>query len=227
MPPDLPPDHPEDELAERGRLLVAEAVAGTRAPQQLRVRLEAERGRRWLPAARWRRGRVLAPVLALAATVVVAVVLATGGSSPTVLGAAQLAVRGAALPAPAADARRPAALRAEVDGVAFPAWYDAFGWRASGAREDALEGRSTRTVFYAADGVEAAYTIVSGEALPIPEDSEVRRVGGTVLWVLGDEGRRVVVWERDGHTCVMSASHAVPEQRLLELAAWDGGGRES
>jgi hypothetical protein len=33
------------------------------------------------------------------------------------------------------------------------------------------------------------------------------------------------VWDRDGHTCVMSAPVSVPEDRLLALAAWDDGGK--
>jgi hypothetical protein len=33
-----------------------------------------------------------------------------------------------------------------------------------------------------------------------------------------------VTWERNGHTCVMTAPASVPTSRLLELAAWDGGG---
>jgi hypothetical protein len=32
------------------------------------------------------------------------------------------------------------------------------------------------------------------------------------------------MWDRSGHTCVMSAPLAVPEDRLIGLAAWDGGG---
>jgi hypothetical protein len=44
------------------------------------------------------------------------------------------------------------------------------------------------------------------------------------LYVVEDKGRRVVTWERNGHTCVLSAPLAVPEQKLLDLAAWQGGG---
>jgi hypothetical protein len=33
-----------------------------------------------------------------------------------------------------------------------------------------------------------------------------------------------VVWDRAGHTCVMSAPMSVTEERLLDLAAWDAGG---
>jgi hypothetical protein len=37
-------------------------------------------------------------------------------------------------------------------------------------------------------------------------------------------GQRIVVWNRAGHTCVMSAPEVVPEERLIDLAAWDAGG---
>jgi hypothetical protein len=45
------------------------------------------------------------------------------------------------------------------------------------------------------------------------------------FYVVEDKGRRVVTWERDGHTCVLSAPLAVPEQKLLDLAAWKGDGK--
>ena len=33
-----------------------------------------------------------------------------------------------------------------------------------------------------------------------------------------------MTWTRGGHTCVLSAPLAVPEQKLLELASWKGKG---
>jgi hypothetical protein len=218
--PDPPhvPSH-DDGLAERGRLLVADAVASTRAPQSLREGLEAQRARAAAP----RRRRLLLPAgaTAVVAAAIAAIVLAAGGpSAPSALGAAQLATRGPALPAPAQDVRAPQRLRAEVDGVVFPDWGQAFGWRASGARSDELGGRATRTVYYAAGGAQAAYTIVAGDALEAPQGAQAYEVGGARFWTLDRQGRRVVVWERDGHTCIVSAPRAVPERRLLELAAW-------
>lgn len=198
---------------------MADAVSATLAPSGLREHLEAERGRLAAATARRRRVRVLVPAAALVVAAVAAVVLAAGGgSSPSVLAAAQLAARGPTLPAP--EPGSPTVLRAEVDGVAFPAWDRAFGWKASGARADSIDGRATKTVFYSYDGVEAAYTIVAGAALEIPDRSRTHEVSGTRLWVLDQDGRRVVSWDRGGHTCVMSASRAVSERRLLELAAW-------
>ena len=72
-------DAPDAELAARGRMLVAAAVAETRAPMALRERIEADRARaaarprrrvRWLP---------LAGLAAAVAAVLVALVVAGGG----------------------------------------------------------------------------------------------------------------------------------------------------
>jgi len=49
-------------------------------------------------------------------------------------------------------------------------------------------------------------------------------VRGQTYYVTNLDGNRVVVWYRDGHTCVMSAPAKVSEEKLLDLAAWDDGG---
>jgi hypothetical protein len=49
-------------------------------------------------------------------------------------------------------------------------------------------------------------------------------IRGETYHVMNRGDRRIVVWNRDGHTCVMSAPMSVPETRLLDLAAWDDGG---
>jgi hypothetical protein len=68
--------HPtEDELAERGRSLVAETVAGVRAPHALRERLEADRLR---GGGRGRRLAVPAAGLAVLTAVLVAVLVLSG-----------------------------------------------------------------------------------------------------------------------------------------------------
>src|ERR671915_606487 len=75
----------------------------------------------------------------------------------------------------AALADEPKLLDAEVEGVVFPSWDDKFGWRASGARDDELDGRDTETVFYDKEGKRIAYTIVGGDALDPPDDVHVGR----------------------------------------------------
>ena len=96
VPPDqdISLDPADDELAERGRLLIAAAVAETRAPLALRERIETDRQRAGSQRARSRRWGVLAPVAGVLAAAIVAVVLVTGGpGAPSVLATASLATR--------------------------------------------------------------------------------------------------------------------------------------
>ena len=63
---------------------------------------------------------------------------------------------------------------------------------------------------YEKDGVRIGYTIIDGPALE-----------GTGGRDVVTDGRRVVTFERNGHTCVVSAPLAVKRDVLLKLAAWD------
>ncbi len=226
--PDTRQEPIDEELAERGRALIAAAVAETRAPLALRERIEADRGRAVARGAGVRRRRLrglLIPAGALVAALVVAVVLVVGGGgAPSVLATAALAARGPVLPAPHEDEANTALLQTSIEGVPFPYWGEQ-NWESVGARDDTIEGRKARTVYYANPaGVRAAYTILGGDTVDPPSDASRRMDKGTELFVVEDNGRRVVTWERDGHTCVLSAPLAVPEQKLLDLAAWRGDG---
>jgi hypothetical protein len=107
----------------------------------------------------------------------------------------------------------------------FPYWDDSFQWKAVGARDDKIKDRSAKTVFYAnPKGVRAAYTILGGDKLDEPSHVRELTKNGVELWITQDKGRRIVVWTRAGHTCVLSAPIAVPEQKLLQLATWKGNG---
>jgi hypothetical protein len=224
--PPTPDDDPrsEEELAERGRELVALAVVETSAPLALRERIEHDREharpthrRRWLGLA--------GSFAAVAAAAVAALVISLGGASaPSVLATVELAGPGPTLPAPKHDTTNDALLRTKIEGLPFPDW-DQFEWRAVGTRNDEIEGRRATTVFYDnPKGARAAYTILGGSAIKAPEDAKTVDVRGTPFYVMYREGQRVVVWDRDGHTCVMSAPRSVPEAKLLKLAAWDAGG---
>jgi hypothetical protein len=224
--PPTPDDDPrsEEELAERGRELVALAVVETSAPLALRERIEHDREharpthrRRWLGLA--------GSFAAVAAAAVAALVISLGGASaPSILATVELAGPGPTLPAPKHDTTNDALLRTKIEGLPFPDW-DQFEWRAVGTRNDEIEGRRATTVFYDnPKGARAAYTILGGSAIKAPEDAKTVDVRGTPFYVMYREGHRVVVWDRDGHTCVMSAPRSVPEAKLLKLAAWDAGG---
>jgi len=226
--PNTPPEPIDEQLAERGRVLIAAAVAETQAPVALRERLEADLQRAVARGAGARRRRLrglLIPAGGLVAALVVAVVLiAGGGGAPSVLATASLAARGPVLPPPPEDEANEALLQSSIDGVPFPYWGP-LKWESVGARDDKIEGRNARTVYYDnPKGVRAAYTILGGDAVDPPSDARKRTDKGVQLYVVEDKGRRVVTWERNGHTCVLSAPLAVPEQKLLDLAAWQGGG---
>jgi hypothetical protein len=227
--PNTPLEPVDEQLAERGRALIAAAVAQTRAPLALRERIEADRERavaRGFGARRRRLRGLLIPAGGLVAAAVVAVVLlVSGGGAPSVLATASLAARGPVLPAPAESTTNDALLQTSIEGVPFPYWGEQ-KWESVGARDDKIEGRAARTVYYAnPKGVRAAYTILGGDAIDPPSDATKRTDKGVQLFVVEDKGRRVVNWERDGHTCVLSAPMSVPEQKLLDLAAWKGNNR--
>jgi hypothetical protein len=215
--------HPiEDEQAERGRAIVHAAVAQTRAPLQLRERLEAQRSKPVRqPRRRWALGGSLT---AAAAAVVAAIVVATGGGvgAPTVAQAAQLALRAPTASAPAVDPSHPSQLKRSIAGVTYPSWQDRFPWKASGVREDTINGRRAMTVFYANPShTRIGYTIVAGKALDEPAGPSVTQ--GAERYVVLDRGaRRIVTWRRSGHTCVLSGPRSVPADRLLALASWSG-----
>jgi hypothetical protein len=217
----------DEELAERGRALIAAAVAETAAPLALRERIEADRARAAKPA-RSRRLRALLPAGALVAAAVVAVVLVVGGGSgaPSVLATASLATGGPVLPAPAEDTSNGAVLKASMQGVPFPYWGDSFQWEAVGARDDKIKDRKAKTVFYDnPKGARAAYTILGGDTIDAPSGAYEKDMNGVKLFTTTDNGRRIVTWTRNGHTCVLSAPLAVPEDKLLALAAWKGHGK--
>lgn len=227
VPPDphIPTDPIDEELAERGRLLIAAAVAQTRAPLDLRERIEADRGR----ARRTKRSpwRILAPVAGVVAAVAIALIVLVGGSgSPSVLATAALATKGPVLPAPAHNEANRALLDASVEGLPFPYWGDSFQWEAVGARRDKIDGRSAKTVFYEnPKGARAAYTILGGDALDPPSGAQRHTMRGTTVWITERDGRRIATWQRGGHTCVLSAPLSIPQSKLLDAATWKGKGK--
>ena len=224
------PDGHEAELAARGEALIATAVADVRAPLSLRERIEHERTRT-APARRRRRTLLGLSFAGAAAAVLLAVALVVPGGTPgapTVVEAAELGTKPPEEAAPGVDPANPALLTAARDGVEFPDWQAEFKWTAEGLRTDEVEGRDATTVFYAnPKGVAVAYTIVGGEALDAPEGAPERTVGGITFRVVRDGGRQVVTWEREGRTCVVSAPAAFDTAKLLEVAAWKGGGAVS
>lgn len=227
---DKPLSDEERKLAQKGEALVAAAVADTQAPQSLRESIERERERAQAAAGQpsfWRRHlRVLAGAGAglVVLVGVVAVLLAGSGSdgaaAPT-LAEVEAATRLAATdPAPAVAGGDPPVLAKRVGAIQFPDWEQKFSWRAVGSRDEEISGRTVRTVYYRnPDGAELGYSVVAGDPLDEePPGREVTRAGKTYHVARAGQ-RTVVTWEQQGHTCTIVASAAVPEAKLVDLAA--------
>lgn len=193
------------------------------APASLRARIAAETATAPLRSRRRRRLALTGALAAVAAAALAAIVVPpTGSKSPTVVEAARLAERPSTGPVAVERSNRKL-LSASVEGVPFPNLSKEFGWRQVGVRSDQLDDRQARTVLYEQGGKRIAYTIVSGDGIAAPSDASTTRRNGVTLHALGDQGRRVVTWWRNGRTCVLSAS-GVGERELLALASWKGDG---
>jgi hypothetical protein len=217
MSEQLPPT--ESELVELVRSI------DVRAPEELHRRIDAlvaERGgrapdhrRRTTPLRLGFAGALALGVIAAA----LVVSLSGGGPALTLRTAVALTLRPATTTAPGQDLHNATELAANVEGVAFPYWDDRFGWRATGARSDHVDGHTVRTVFYARGHDQwIGYAIVAG-APPSVSGGVVIERGGTRYRFLSEDGASVVTWPRDGHLCVVSG-HGVSSAALMALASW-------
>jgi len=68
-----------------------------------------------------------------------------------------------------------------------------------------------------------AYTIIADSALDPPTHARQITLAGRRLWELRDGDRDVVVFTRQGHTCVL-AGHVISRHTLERLATWRGHG---
>jgi hypothetical protein len=221
----------EPELAgelelQRHALSLMGQLEAEQAPAALHAGVQSLIDSRPTARPRGRRSWRLAPAVALAVVVVaLAAVLLSGGSSstPSVNQAAKLALRQPTQPSPPESPNRSAALQLRVDGISFPYWRHDLGWSTSGTRSDTFAGRSATTVFYTGPSpsggtARVGYTILSGDALPLPNATSVEQ-RGVRYYVLNDHGATVVTWRRNGHTCILAARGLAPHT-LLHLAAW-------
>ena len=197
-----------ERLHERVAALVTESQVKPRRHLRAPVRLD------------WRLGSGVAALAALALFLVLSLT-GTGGSGLSLREASALTLDPATLPAPSESTSRQAQLDASVDGVSFPYWTKRFGWRANGAREDRLAGRTVRTVFYLdSKGQRIGYAIVAGTPAPAVSTGPAHWQKGTAYRLTSEHGAKVVTWLRDGHLCVVSG-RGVSASTLLALASWD------
>lgn len=220
----------EEAVRQRHAVTLMDTLGSVKAPAELHdsvAALSTRATRRRRPRRRALRLQ-LAGAGALAAIAFAALVIAlTTGSSggPTLLQAADVALRPATLPAPAQSARRPGRLARSVDGIAYPYWQDSLGWGAAGARVDRLGSRTITTVFYKPQSARPAvsgrigYAIVAGRALPIPGGGSQVDEKGIAFHVLTSRGTTIVTWRRAGHTCILVARD-VSGATLIHLASW-------
>jgi hypothetical protein len=209
----------ESELVELVR------ASDARAPDALHedVRaLIAGRGRTLEGRRRSPLARRFAAATAIVAVAAALALLLSGGSRHSTLtlsGASALTLRPAAAAAPRESASNHAQLAAAVEGVAFPYWKERFGWRATGARSDRVQGRTATTVFYAdGRGRRIGYAIVGGTPPRLGGGVQAWR-GGVPYRLSVANGAPVVTWLRHGRLCVVSG-HGVDGATLLRLASW-------
>jgi anti-sigma factor RsiW len=207
------------------RAVAALRSVDDRAPAWLRARLEPEprRRKRWRPSFSLPLAGGLAAGAAFA--ILLALLLPGGAGGPTVVEASELAAQPAEAAAPGPVPSEPALLDARAEGLAFPNWAEEFGWRATGRREDEIDGRRAVTVFYEKGGRRIGYTILSGDPIDAPDEASTANREGVILRGLSADGRMIVTWLRGGHTCVLSGMDVdVDAGTLLDLAAWQGKG---
>jgi hypothetical protein len=199
---------------------IHEARAASPAPAALRERIAAQRKPRPTRTG-WRTGYAVAVGTAIAALAVALSLTLPGGgpATPSVAEASSLALRGPAQPAPVPNSSDPnGKLNRELQDLYFPNWSSSFGWRAVGQRVDRLGQRPAVTVYYQRGPAHVAYTIVGAGALPEPGGA-VTSLHGYRLHTLTANGRTIITWRRDDHTCVLSGT-GVPTSVMLRLAAW-------
>src|SRR3954470_24285482 len=149
------------ELLDRQRTALAATRAAATEPVPASLQATVEDRVRGKPVAR-RRPR-LVPGLALggavtaAAAVALALVLTGGPSGPSVADAARLASQPPSGPAPARLDDSKAKLTAQVDGVVFPDFAWTYGWRSVGVRQDEVDGRYAKVVYYEKGGDRIGY----------------------------------------------------------------------
>lgn len=213
-------------LATQERVRALMGSEEVRAPARLQrsVRELADRHGRSRPPARGRLA-VGGAIGALAATAVVALVLALGSTTtaaPSVIQAARLGLLPATTSSPRESSDQSGRLDVSVQGVAFPYLERGPGWRAQGARSDTFAGRRVTTVFYvrgANSAQRVGYSILARPALAVPGGGRTVVRDGTSYTLLRAGDSQVVTWRRTGHTCVLVGSSGVDGSTLLALAS--------
>ena len=113
-------------------------------------------------------------------------------------------------PVPDPDNPRARLYQSVGDIYLFPNWTARFGWNASGARTDTLNGRTAVTVYYERDGMTIAYTIVHSPPLGEPSAKQT--------WQNGTEFRTLTAERAEGR-------YLAPRRRHVRAVRDRGHGR--
>lgn len=159
--------------------------------------------------------------VALAVLFVAALVAVFAGSSgpahaPSLVAAAQHALRASTLPPPAS--RTDGFLDFGSGRVRFPAYRTAAAWLPAGARDDRIGGRSAVSVQYTRGAVRVGYSIIDGAPLTVPSGARQLVYEGVRVAVVERAGLRIVTWQRDGRTCLL-ATRGATLARLLQMTS--------
>ena len=114
----------------------------------------------------------------------------------------------------------PPVLDAKVGDLMFPDWKQKFGWKAVGRRDDELAGspRHDRLLSQPRGGAARLRGRVRRPPRRQSPGRQVTREGKT--YHVAEAGERTIVtWTQQGHTCVIVAPSAVPQETLVDLAA--------
>lgn len=212
----------ELERQRRALALIVHSQRTVQAPATLRERVGAERMRR-RPLFSFGRLGFAAGGVAIAAAVLALLLVLPSGVSGDRLVAQATAAQSRPVERPAPQEASPTLLAFERFGVAFPAYRTKFQWAAVGERADRADGRDIATVFYRKADASIGYSVISGDSVDPPKGSRAVVQEGSTVHVSRDGARTVVVFTRQGHTCVVSGT-GVAEATLVELAAWKGKG---
>jgi hypothetical protein len=219
-----------EELARQRRTLelVVAAQRTVAAPAALRALVGAERVRRRPLFGPRRLGLAAGGFAVVAAALIAAFLVFPDDVSGDSLIAQATAAHAKPVEraAPQEQAGAPTLLDFERHGVVFPAWRTTFAWDAVGERDDTAEGRQIATVLYRKAERSIGYSVISGDRIEPPTNARRVERDGTDVRVLTQGDRVVVVFERQGRTCVMSGV-GVAEATMVELAAWKGRGTVS
>jgi hypothetical protein len=200
---------------------LAQTIASVRAPTSLRAYVEDQR-RRHQPLRLRRRMTAASVVASVALSIAAAVTLFDfGPDAPTVVETAALAERPSSQATPRPSMADANLLDRRAQGVSYPNWQRGFGWRAVGARVDAVGDRRATTVLYAKGEKRIGYTIISGDPLPPPGGARTSVRKGIPFRYLQRGDRSIIIWERNGRSCVLSG-RKVERGTLLALAGWTG-----